>query len=443
MGLPDDFVWGVATSAFQIEGSTHADGRGPSIWDTHHALGRMPDGGDPACDHYRRYREDVALMADLGVDAYRFSIAWPRILPDGATVNRAGLDFYSALIDALGEAGIEPWVTLYHWDLPQSVQDEGGWADRSTIEAFSRYTETVVGELGDRVSHWITHNEPWVATMLGHKDGIFAPGIADWNQALRAGHHILVSHGRAADVIRSDPDAEVGIALDCRPAFAHSPSAVDQAALRHFDGFRNRWFFDPVFGKGYPDDMVDTYSELGRFDDGPLDFVEEGDLDLISVPLDFLGVNYYTSITVTPETCEVETTEVPPGPEPPDGYTEMGWANTPRVLADFLERINDDYSPARIVITENGASYSDGPDSDGRIHDTRRIEYLDSHIAAVAEAAERGVPVEGYFVWSLLDNLEWVAGYSQRFGLVYVDHDTGDRLPKDSYEWYRNRIAAG
>ena len=442
MALGSDFVWGVATSAFQIEGSTEADGRGPSIWDTHYQRGLVPDPPDPACDHYRRYREDVGLMADLGVDAYRFSIAWPRILPDGETLNPAGLAFYDRLIDELLGAGIEPWPTLYHWDLPQALQDQGGWADRSVLRAFERYAGVVTARLGDRVGHWMTHNEPWVAAMLGHKDGVFAPGISDWNVALRAGHHILVSHGLAAAQIRQNvSEALVGIALDCRPAFARSESTADQTALRHFDGFRNRWFFDPVFGKGYPEDMVDAYDRAGRFDGSPLDFVAEGDMELIATPIDFLGVNYYTSIVVTPDDIESEVTAVAPDPDPPPGHTEMGWANTPDAFTDFLVRVSEEYSPAKIVITENGASYSDGPNPEGQIHDERRIEYLSTHIDAVESASLRGVPMAGYFVWSLLDNLEWTSGFSQRFGLVYVDHATGTRLPKDSYHWYRERIA--
>lgn len=442
MSFPAGFSWGVATSAFQIEGATEADGRGPSIWDRHHQRGLVPDPPDPGCDHYRRYREDVGLMAELGVDSYRFSIAWPRVMPDGATVNPPGLGFYDRLVDELLEAGITPWPTLYHWDLPLALQEAGGWPDRAILGAFQRYAEVVAGRLGDRVGHWITHNEPWVAAMLGHKDGVFAPGIADWSLALRAGHHILVSHGLAVAAIREAvAEPKVGIALDCRPCYPAADTAAHRGAARHFDGFRNRWFWDPVFGKGYPDDMVASYAAAGRFDAGPLDFVETGDMELVATPLEFVGVNYYTSSAVSPGDEEMERPACDPGPDPQPGFTEMGWEITPGALTEFLVRVDREYGPSAVVITENGASYSDGPDAWGRVADERRISYLDSHLAAAAAAVSQGVPLAGYFVWSLLDNLEWTSGYAQRFGLVHVDHSTGQRLPKDSYRWYRDRIA--
>lgn len=401
----------------------------------------MPNGGEPATGHYHRNKEDVALMGELGVDAYRFSIAWPRIMPDGATVNPAGLEFYDRLVDDLLERDITPWPTLYHWDLPTAVQDRGGWPERETVDLFAHYTEVVAERLGDRVTHWITQNEPWVSTMLGHQLGHFAPGIADWKLALRAGHHLLLSHGRAVEVLRGIvPDCKVGITLDCRPGYPASDSEEDVAATRHFDGYRNRWFFDPVHGKGYPADMVEAYHQAGRFQDGPLDFVQDGDMDLIAIPTDFTGINYYTSGPVTPETMEQEMAEVPPGSNPPDGYTEMGWAITPEWLTRFLIRVHEDYSPDSIVITENGASFSDGPNEEGVVDDQRRIAYLDSHTAAVFEARNAGAPVDGYFLWSFLDNLEWVAGYSQRFGIVHVDFETLTRTPKSSYHWYRQRI---
>ncbi len=280
--------------------------------------------------------------------------------------------------------------------------------------------------------------------MLGHKDGYFAPGIADWRPALRAGHHILLSHGRATASIREQvPDATVGIALDCRPAYPASDSPGDIEAARHFDGYRNRWFFDPVHGKGYPADMVEAYHEAGRFESGPLDFVADGDMEVIATPLDFVGINYYTSLAATPENQEAESTPVEPGSNPPPGYTEMGWAITPEWFTRFILRVNEDYAPRAIVITENGASFSDGPDMSGQIDDQRRIDYLDSHIAAVGEARDQGALVTGYFEWSLLDNLEWVAGYGQRFGIVHVDFDTMTRTPKASYHWYHDRIARG
>lgn len=434
-----DFWWGVATSAYQIEGG-RTDGKGQSIWDVFSDQGRLANPGDITADHYHRWVEDVALMADLGVNAYRFSIAWTRVMPAGTgAVNRPGLDFYSRLVDELLSRGITPFVTLFHWDLPQALQEQGGWPGRATVDAFVEYADVVGQALGDRVKHWITHNEPWVAAVLGHIEGIFAPGLTDWHEGIKAGHHLLLSHGRAVQVLRDrSPGCSVGIALDCRPAYAASDRPEDLAACRHFDGYRNRWFFDPVFGKGYPDDMVESYLQRGRLHD--LDFVLPGDLETIATPLDFVGVNYYTSIVVAAGSDESEDTGVRPGEQPPDGFTEMGWEITPRALTEFLVRIHEDYRPNQIIVTENGASYSDRPDESNRIDDRRRIEYLDLHINAVLEAADRGVPLKGYFVWSLLDNLEWVSGYSQRFGLVFVDHATGTRTPKDSYFWYRDRI---
>lgn len=438
------FTWGVATSAYQIEGG-RTDGKGDSIWDRFaHTSGRIANGetGDVACDHYHRWRQDVDIMKELGVDAYRFSVAWTRILPEGrGRIEDRGLAFYDRLVDALLDAGIEPWLTLYHWDLPQILEEEGGWRNRATVDAFAEYTATVAGRLGDRVKNWITINEPWVAAMVGHLEGVHAPGLKDWKAALAAGHHLLLAHGRGASAIRgSVPSARVGIALDCRPSYPASDHPEDLAAQRHFDGFRNRWFFDPTFGRGYPADMMDSYRKSGRIEgDGP-NWLVDGDLDVIAQPLDFLGINYYTSIVIGEGNRESEDTGVEPGPEPPDGYTEMGWPITPQALTDFLNRVSAEYSPAEIVITENGASFSDGPGPDGRVRDTRRIAYLSDHIDAVISARREGVPVNGYFVWSLLDNFEWARGYSQRFGLVWVDQLTGRRVLKDSGDWYRRLI---
>jgi beta-glucosidase len=438
------FVWGVGTSAFQIEGG-RTDGKGDSIWDRFSDEGRLRDPGDVACDHYRRWPEDVAIMADHGVEAYRFSVAWTRILPNGTgEANPSGLDFYDRLVDACLEAGIEPWVTLYHWDLPQALQDGGGWAERSTVDAFVEYAGVVADRLSDRVSHWITHNEPWVASMLGYVEGLFAPGVRDWATGLATAHHLLLSHGRAAVLLRDiDPGAEVGIALDCRPVRPASDAPEDVDAARHFDGYRQRWFLDPVFGRGYPLDVVEDHRRRGRIPEGPLPFVEDGDLEDITVPLDFLGINYYTSLEIEAGSDESEDSGKRPGAPASPGYTEMGWPITPRALTDYLVRIWEEYAPPSIVITENGASFSDGPDATGRVRDDRRIAYLDSHTRAVGEAIARGVDVDGYFVWSLLDNLEWLEGFRQRFGLVWVDHDTGERVPKDSLRWYSQRISEG
>jgi beta-glucosidase len=441
--LPDEFAWGAATSAYQIEGGRHEGGKGESIWDRFADEGHMPESGDVACDHYHRWREDVALMAELGINAYRFSIAWTRVLPDGeGDVNQAGLDFYSKLVDELLANGITPYPTLYHWDLPQALQNRGGWANRSTVDAFARYAAVVAHALGDRVGHWITHNEPWVATFLGEVEGQFAPGLRDWRSGLAVAHHLLLSHGKAVEAIRARaPEAQIGIALDCRPSTPASDDPADLAAQRHFDGFRNRWFFDPVFGKGYPEDMVAAYAARGRLEDGNLWFVAPGDMEVIATPIDFLGLNYYTSLVIEAGSEESEETGVAPGPNPPPGHTEMGWPITPDAFVGYLQHIAETYRPERILVTENGASYSDEPGPDGTVDDSRRSSYLEQHISAVDTAVDSGVPIEGYFVWSLLDNLEWVSGYSQRFGLVWVEHSTGRRVPKDSYFWYRDLIA--
>lgn len=446
--FPRDFAWGVASSAYQIEGSPRADGKGESIWDRFAAEpGRILNGdtGDVACDHYRRWEEDVALMADLGVKAYRFSIAWTRVLPEGSgEVNGPGLAFYDRLVDALLGAGIEPYATLYHWDLPQALQNAGGWNSRSTVDAFVHYADLVSERLGDRVENWITHNEPWVAAFVGHRDGHFAPGHTSFSEALTAGHHLLLSHGRAVTAIRANaPGASVGIALDCRPSTPATGRKEDAAARRYFDGFRNRWFFDPVFGKGYPADMVNAYRDRGYLKGDAPSFVKPGDMADIAVPIDFLGLNYYTSLAVRDGAEETEFTGVAPGAPAPEGYTEMGWAITPAALTAYLLEVQETYGPEAILVTENGASYSDGPDANGVVRDDRRIRYIDRHVQAVRDARSAGVPVIGYFVWSLLDNLEWSSGFSQRFGLVWVDHETQQRIPKQSYYWYRDLIAAG
>lgn len=444
--FPEGFVWGASSSAHQIEGAWNEDGKGESIWDRFaHTPGKILGGAnaDFACDHYHRWRGDVALMAELGVSAYRFSIAWTRIIPDGGTeINPAGLAFYSDLVDALLAHDITPLATLFHWDLPQALQDRGGWVKRGTVDAFVRYSDVVSSALGDRVQHWITHNEPWVASMLGYLEGVHAPGIRGWRSALAAAHNILLSHGRAVPVLRQNsPGAQVGIALDCRPSYPASVDPADVKAERHFDGFRNRWFFDPVFGRGYPSDVAKVYRDAGRID--PQDpFELPGDLEEIAEPIDFLGLNYYTSVPVGAGGEESDDPEVEPSPDPPDGFTEMGWKVTPEALTSFLIRIHEEYRPDNILITENGASYSDGPDEGQVVDDERRIAYVRAHLVALGSAMDAGVPVGGYFYWSLMDNFEWALAYTQRFGLVWTDFETGQRIPKRSFNWYREVIAA-
>jgi beta-glucosidase len=444
--FPDGFVWGAATSAYQIEGAYDEDGRGESIWDRFcRTPGKVEGGatGDVSCDHYHRWPEDIALMRDLGLQAYRFSIAWPRIIPEGlGSVNQKGLDFYSRLVDGLLAAGITPYPTLFHWDLPQPLQDAGGWPVRATAEAFVPYAEAVARTLGDRVRDWITHNEPWCASLLSHQVGRHAPGLTDWPAALAASHHLLLSHGWAVPVLRGfSPGAQVGITLNLTPAHPASGSAADLDAARHFDGYFNRWFLDPLYGRHYPADMVADYGAAKRLPSGWDRIVQPGDLDAIGVPTDFLGVNYYNrtvvrSDAVPEEQNEPRTVFLAPESE----WTEMGWEVYPDGLFETLCRVHFDYGPKRIFVTENGASWSDGPDRDGRVRDERRRRYIRDHLRAARRAIGAGVRLEGYFVWSLLDNFEWERGYGQRFGIVWVDYESGQRIPKESARWYARAI---
>lgn len=446
--FPNGFLWGSATSSYQIEGATHADGRGESIWDRFaHTPGKVKDGssGDVACDHYNRWKQDVALMKELGLQAYRFSIAWPRILPQGrGAVNQAGLDFYSRLVDELLAHDITPFATLYHWDLPQTLQDAGGWPARATAEAFVEYADVVSRALGDRVKNWITHNEPWCVSMLSHQIGEHAPGLSDWGLGLAAAHHLLLSHGWAVPVLRQNsPGAEVGITLNFTPAVPASPSAADYAAARQFDGYFNRWFVDPVYGRHYPADMVAGYTELGHLPASGPAFVQPGDMQAIAAHIDFLGVNYYSRHIArgdnSPDAKNLPQTVFP---APTSEWTEMGWEVYPEGLYELLARLHFEYQPRKLYITENGASYSDGPNGQGRVHDQRRVTYLRDHLAAAHRAISAGVPLAGYFVWSLMDNFEWGHGYTQRFGIVWVDYETQQRIPKDSALWYKQVAAA-
>ncbi|ATB31932.1 GH1 family beta-glucosidase [Melittangium boletus] len=448
IGFPKGFIWGTATSSYQIEGAAKEDGRGESIWDRFSKTpGKVGDGtnGDVACDHYHRFRDDIALMKSLGMQAYRFSIAWPRVLPSGrGKVNPAGLDFYNRLVDALLEAGIEPFVTLYHWDLPQALQDEGGWTQRSTAEAFVEYSGVVARSLGDRVKKWITHNEPWCTSMLGYEKGIHAPGIKDFRSALAASHHVLLSHGWAVPVIRAaSPGSQVGITLNLSPAEAASPSAADYDAFRNHDGYFNRWFLDPLYGRHYPADMVADYIKAGHLPAEGLTVVKPGDLQAIAVPCDFLGINYYNrAVLRSDKVPEAENHPRTVFLAPESEWTEMGWEVHADSLRRLLTRLHLDYAPGKLYVTENGASFSTGPDAQGRVRDDRRLAYLRDHFLAARKAMDAGAPLAGYFVWSLLDNFEWDRGYSQRFGMVWVNYETQQRIPKDSALWYRDVIKA-
>jgi beta-glucosidase len=436
--LPAGFRWGTATSAYQIEGSVGADGRSPSIWDT---FSRTPgkvaggDTGDIACDHYRRWPEDLRLLGELGVDAYRFSLAWPRVVPGGdGPVNAAGLDFYDRLTDALLAAGITPCPTLYHWDLPQALQDRGGWPARETAEHFAAYAAVVAGRLGDRITDWTTLNEPLCAAWIGHLEGRMAPGLTDIAAAVRASFHLHLGHGLAVQAIRAAvPGARVGIVNNlthCEPA---TDRPEDIAAARRSDGHTNRWWLDPLHGRGYPEDMARVYGT-----DVP---ARDGDLEVIAAPLDWLGLNYYFRNVIADD---------PAGPVPhlrqtaPAGsrYTAMDWEVHAEGLVHTLRRMHTDYGARRLYVTENGAAYHDTVGPDGAVHDPERVRYLEEHLAACARAVAEGIPLAGYFAWSLLDNFEWAYGYAKRFGLVHVDYATQRRTVKTSGRRYAELIRA-
>ena len=423
--FPADFVWGAAASAYQTEGAVDEDGRGESIWDRFCAQpGTILNGdtGAVACDSYHRWREDIDLVEGLGVDAYRFSIAWPRVVPEGrGKVNPAGLDFYDRFVDELLDAGVQPFVTLYHWDLPQPLEDAGGWPERDTAHAFAEYVDVVAERLGDRVEDWITICEPRVVSWLGYGSGEFAPGRRSTGDALAAAHHVLLAHAFAAERLRVRTGARVGIAVDLPLYEPLTRAAADRDAARMKDGTQVRLFLDPLLRGAYPEDVLESLA--------PLELpVRPGDLERIGGPLDFLGVNYYTRDLVSALGAEPGAAE----------RTAMGWEVYPQGLCDVLCRLWRDYHLPPVYVTENGAAYEDvrgGEDRD-------RVRYLGRHLGALAEAMDAGVPVRGYFVWSLLDNFEWALGYSRRFGLVYVDYETLERIPKASYAWYRDVVAS-
>jgi beta-glucosidase len=437
--VPAGFVWGVATSAYQIEGAVAEDGRLPSIWDTFsHTPGKIAGNGngDVACDHYHRWPDDIALMKSLGMRGYRFSIAWPRVVPDGSgPVNTAGLAFYDRLVDALLEAGIVPYPTLYHWDLPQTLQDRGGWMARDTAEHFAVYADHVVAALGDRVADWTTLNEPQCVAWIGHLEGRHAPGLTDITAAVPASYHLLLGHGLATAAIRArDGAARVGLVnllSACEPA---SSADADVEATKRFDGHTNRWWLDPVFGRGFPADMVKTYGV-----DLP---VHAGDLGMIAAPLDWLGVNYYSPNVIADD----------PGGPPPFARALDAPSSTRRTMLDWeiraegleqvLVRLTADYGARQVYVTENGSAWADTIGQDGQVHDPDRVRYLDEHVAACGRAVRQGVPLAGYFAWSLLDNFEWADGYDPRFGLIYVDYATQQRIVKDSGRRYAAIIAS-
>ena len=430
--FPPTFHWGAATAAYQIEGAHDEGGRGPSIWDTFsHSPGRTANGdtGDVACDHYHRYAEDVRLMGELGLSAYRFSISWPRIFPEGAgSPNREGLDFYKRLIAALHDAEIEPFVTLYHWDLPQALQDRGGWANRDTVGRFGEYAHTLAVQLGDGVHNWVTHNEPFVAAFLGHLLGTHAPGVRDPRTALQVSHHLLLSHAEGAEALRAEARAgdEVGIVLNLSPVEPEGDSQADADAARLLDGQLNRWFLDPLHHGQYPEDLLEFHGDAAPQ-------VQPGDLERIAAPLDFLGVNYYTRAVVRHDPASpLQAALVQPEGRP---LTAMGWEVYPEGLYQVLTRVREEYAPPAVYVTENGAAYPDAL-IEGEVSDPQRQRYIHEHLLQAHRAIQDGVPLRGYFAWSLLDNFEWAEGYDKRFGLIHVDYPTQTRTLKQSGRWY-------
>jgi beta-glucosidase len=430
LSFPEDFIWGAAAASYQVEGAWNLDGKGESIWDRFtHTPGKTHNGdtGDVACDHYHRYREDVALMERLGLKAYRFSIAWPRVIPNGrGAVNPAGLDFYDRLVDALLEARIRPFVTLYHWDLPQAMQDVGGWGNRDTCRYFADYAALMAHRLGDRVHYWMTLNEPQVVAFAGHAKGEHAPGLRDQKLAVQVSHHLLVAHGLATQAIRANSgQAKVGIVLNLSPFEPAGDSRADRDAADLGWQLNCVWFLDPLFRAHYPSAALQFYG-----DKAPA--VQPGDLGLIAQELDFLGVNFYAR-QVTGADGAVQV----PGAE----YTEMGWEVHAPALRDLLVGLNREYRLPPVFITENGAAFADEVGADGGVHDPRRVNYLREHLIQARLAMGDGVDLHGYFVWSLMDNFEWAHGYSKRFGVVYVDYATQRRILKESGEWYAQVIA--
>jgi beta-glucosidase len=443
--FPQGFAWGTATASYQIEGAVGEGGRGPSIWDTFaHTPGKVQNGdtGDVADDHYHRYAEDVAILADLGVTHYRFSLAWPRLQPAGrGALNQQGVDFYSRLVDELLGRGITPWVTLYHWDLPQALEDAGGWPVRDTAERFAEYAALVHERLNDRITDWTTLNEPWCSAFLGYANGHHAPGRQEPAAALAAAHHLLLGHGLAVRAMRAqNADSSFGITLNLYPVDPATDDPADVDAARRVDLLSNRIFLDPLLRGRYPDDLRGDAAKVSD-----LAFIARGDEETIAAPLDMLGVNYYSRHVV-----RATGTGRPSSPRASAWVgsadveqvsrglprTEMGWEIDAQGLHDVLLRLHREYGPIPLYVTENGAAFADEPGPDGTVADPQRVDYLDSHFRAARRAIDDGVDLRGYFVWSLLDNFEWAWGYAKRFGLIYVDYPTQRRIPKDSARWF-------
>ncbi|WP_434577399.1 GH1 family beta-glucosidase [Thermoanaerobacterium thermosaccharolyticum] len=434
-----DFLFGVATASYQVEGAYNEDGRSMSIWDTFcRQNGKVykDHNGDVACDHYHLYKDDVKMMKDLGIEAYRFSIAWPRIFPEKGHYNPKGIDFYKRLTDELLKNDIKPFVTIYHWDLPQWADDLGGWLNREVVDWFGEYASKLFNELGGYIKNWITLNEPWCSSFLSYFIGEHAPGHKDLGEAVLVSHNLLLAHGKAVEIFRdiNSSDSKIGITLNLNEVFPATDSPEDKAAARIADGFQNRWFLDPIFKGEYPKDMLELFGKYAK-----TDFITDGDLKRISQKLDFLGVNYYTRAVVKKGNdgiLNAEQTDVY------NEKTEMGWEVYPESLYNILMRLKNEYTfDLPLYITENGAAYKDVVSEDGRVHDEKRIEFLKKHFKQAKRFIDDGGKLRGYFVWSLMDNFEWAHGYSKRFGIVYVDYETEKRILKDSALWYKNLIS--
>jgi beta-glucosidase len=437
--FPQGFSWGTATASYQVEGAWDEDGKGESIWDRFsHTEGKITNGdtGDVACDQYHRYSEDIALMRQLNQRGYRFSISWPRVFPEGkGKLNQRGLDYYSRLVDELLAAGIQPFPTLYHWDLPQALQDQGGWANRQIVGHFAHYAETVVRALGDRVKSWMIFNEPWVFTFLAYLYGMHAPGIRDTGQAMRATHVVNLAQTAALNAMRATGLSEaIGTAFSMTATYPETASAEDAAAAERQHAFGNDWFLAPMYRGDYPRAYVDQEAMLARMD------IRHGDMEAVRGALDFIGINLYQRQIVADDPGGRNLgTRLVPGPGP---RTEFNWEAWPAAIYRMIMRVTRDYGPVPIYVTENGCSYGDGPGADGRVRDEKRIDFLRGYIGQVARAIDEGADVRGYYLWTLIDNFEWTMGYSQRFGIIHVDHETQKRTIKDSGYWYRDLIGA-
>ncbi|TKD72249.1 GH1 family beta-glucosidase [Pseudalkalibacillus hwajinpoensis] len=438
--FPETLKWGAATASYQIEGAANEDGRSPSIWDTFsHAPGNVKNGdhGDEACNSYHLYKEDVKHLKNLGVDLYRFSISWPRVMPEGrGELNPKGVAYYQNLIDELIENGIEPMITLYHWDLPQVLQDKGGWENRETIDAFNEYAVAMFKEFGNKVSKWITINEPWCASFLSNYLGIHAPGKTDLQAGVDVAHHLMVAHGKAVQSFRELlPDGEIGYAPNTGWLEPFSSEQEDIDACKRGMMWQKEWFMDPVFKGSYPEELIAIFEN----NNAKLK-LEDGDLELISQPIDFMGINYYTGSLGRHKEGEglFDVEEIPLDYR----KTDIGWPIYSDGFYNILTDLHKTYGDVPIYITENGACYNHEVE-DGRVHDKERVDYLKQHLTALHRAIKSGVPIKGYIVWSLLDNFEWAFGFEKRFGIIHVNYRTFERTPKDSYYWYRQTITNG